>query len=153
MRSCRRFWRITFSLLRRLLSIKANDGPSPVEYDGPSHELSLQLTSIRLRQISTETLEISTTASTGHTPYLSPSAILLSLVVPTKSQPPPTVPYPVYTVSATYVHSSNGGKSLIKQEEVRIERCFGDFFDEQGKFWATGFEKFLGELEGKLMQS
>lgn len=42
---------------------------------------------------------------------------------------------------------------LIKKGEARTERCFGDFFDTQGKLGRVELEGALQALEDEAMRS
>lgn len=44
------------------------------------------------------------------------------------------------------MHSSNGGKSLIRKGEATGEKCFGELFDGQGMLWRDGVEGMVEEL-------
>ena len=103
----------------------------------------LQAPALTHSQISTEVLTVSSTATPS--PRSAPLFPFLSFLSSAAAKPP-TVPYPSYTLTVSYVHSSNGGKSLIHQSERKMEKCFGEFFDGEGTLWREGLEKELETL-------
>ncbi|KAF8741806.1 Microsomal signal peptidase 25 kDa subunit (SPC25), partial [Rhizoctonia solani] len=60
---------------------------------------------------------------------------------------------PRYVLTASYVHTANGGKSLIRKAKQTTEATFTTWFDEEGRMdevafgeWLSGFvEKLVGE--------
>jgi hypothetical protein len=44
------------------------------------------------------------------------------------------------------VHSSNGGKSLIRRHDATVERSFGEFFDSKGTLDRSAFDNLLSKL-------
>lgn len=34
---------------------------------------------------------------------------------------------------------------------MKLDRCFGEFFDQEGRFWKDGFEEMLAGLLGKAV--
>lgn len=61
--------------------------------------------------------------------------------------------YPSYTLNLNYTHSSNNGKSLIHQANATSTKCFGDFFDAEGRMCGSALEaelaRLLSEVVGK----
>ena len=55
---------------------------------------------------------------------------------------------PVYHLAVSYTHSTNGGKSLLKQFDRDVTKPFGELFDEEGRLARSELEKVLiGVLE------
>ncbi|PCH35103.1 hypothetical protein WOLCODRAFT_139742 [Wolfiporia cocos MD-104 SS10] len=62
----------------------------------------------------------------------------------------PTSP-PAYALSASFVRSTSGGKSLLGRARARSERGFHTFFDEHGIMDQEAFEHWVGELVARVM--
>lgn len=53
-------------------------------------------------------------------------------------------PYtPIYNLTFSYTHSSNGGKSLIREFKKDISKPFNEVFDEEGVLVRSELEKTL----------
>ncbi|KAK9898186.1 hypothetical protein P389DRAFT_30296 [Cystobasidium minutum MCA 4210] len=63
-------------------------------------------------------------------------------------------PYtPIYNLSFSYTHSSNGGKSLIREYKKDISKPFNEVFDEEGVLVRSELEKTLkGVIDEALGQ-
>lgn len=63
----------------------------------------------------------------------------------TKSVPP------AYTLSISYVRSTNAGKSLLAKGKTKVEQSYTLFFNEHGTMDQEAFEKWVGEaVEGAM---
>jgi len=62
---------------------------------------------------------------------------------PTKTNSTSTPPK--YTLSISYVRSTNAGKSLLAKGKTRVSQSYTSFFDEQGTMDQEAFEKWVGE--------
>jgi len=60
---------------------------------------------------------------------------------------------PQYSLSVTYVRSSNGGKSLLGKALANDARGYNAFFDGTGVMDQDRFETWVGELVGRVMES
>ena len=60
---------------------------------------------------------------------------------------------PRYRVSVSYVRSSNGGKSLLGRGQASEERPYSDFFDEEGTMDQERFERWVGVMVERVMES
>ncbi|CCM00240.1 uncharacterized protein FIBRA_02269 [Fibroporia radiculosa] len=60
---------------------------------------------------------------------------------------------PAYALGLTYVRSTSGGKSLLGRGRSKGERGYNTFFDEQGVMDQDGFERWVGEMVGRVMES
>ncbi|KAB5590783.1 SPC25 domain-containing protein [Ceratobasidium theobromae] len=58
---------------------------------------------------------------------------------------------PRYSLTATYVHTANNGKSLIRKSKESIEAPFTIWFDEEGKMDEVAFNEWLNGFVGKLV--
>lgn len=55
---------------------------------------------------------------------------------------------PIYHLAVSYTHSTNGGKSLLKQFDRDVTKPFGELFDEEGRLARSELERMLiGVLE------
>ena len=59
---------------------------------------------------------------------------------------------PAYVLSATYVQSSSGGKSLLSRGKASESRGYNAFFDENGVMAQGQFEQWVGELVERVME-
>jgi len=59
---------------------------------------------------------------------------------------------PAYVLSATYVQSSSGGKSLLSRGKASESRGYNAFFDENGVMAQGQFERWVGELVERVME-
>ncbi|KAJ3554667.1 hypothetical protein NP233_g12371 [Leucocoprinus birnbaumii] len=60
---------------------------------------------------------------------------------------------PAYTLSISYVRSTNGGKSLLAKGKTKVEKGYTAFFDEQGTMDQEAFEKWVGEAVESAMDA
>jgi len=58
---------------------------------------------------------------------------------------------PAYLLSATYVQSASGGKSLLSRGKTYESRGYNAFFDENGVMHQVAFEQWVGELVERIM--
>ncbi|TFK32326.1 microsomal signal peptidase 25 kDa subunit-domain-containing protein [Crucibulum laeve] len=58
----------------------------------------------------------------------------------------PSLTTPAYSLSLSYVRSTNGGKSLLAKGKTRSAQPYTAFFDEQGTMDQERFERWVGEL-------
>ncbi|KAF5356811.1 hypothetical protein D9756_006741 [Leucocoprinus leucothites] len=58
---------------------------------------------------------------------------------------------PAYTLSISYVRSTNAGKSLLAKGKTKVEKGYTAFFDEQGTMEQEAFEKWVGEAVESAM--
>jgi len=63
----------------------------------------------------------------------------------------PTSP-PAYALGLTYVRSTSGGKSLLGRGRGKGERGYNTFFDSRGVMDQEGFERWVGEMVGRVME-
>jgi len=70
-------------------------------------------------------------------------------IKPTKTNSTSTPP--AYTLSISYVRSTNAGKSLLAKGKTRVSRGYTAFFDEQGTMDQEAFEKWVGEAVESAM--
>lgn len=59
---------------------------------------------------------------------------------------------PAYTLSATYVQSSSGGKSLLARGKASDSKGYNAFFDENGVMHQVALEQFVGALVERVME-
>lgn len=59
---------------------------------------------------------------------------------------------PAYFLSATYVRSASGGKSLLGRGKASNQRSYNAFFDENGTMDQERFESWVTELVERVMQ-
>jgi signal peptidase complex subunit 2 len=59
---------------------------------------------------------------------------------------------PAYVLSATYVQSASGGKSLLSRGKASESKGYNAFFDENGLMAQVAFEKWVGELVERVME-
>ncbi|KAJ3570819.1 hypothetical protein NP233_g4151 [Leucocoprinus birnbaumii] len=60
---------------------------------------------------------------------------------------------PAYTLSISYVRSTNAGKSLLAKGKTKVEKGYTAFFDEQGTMDQEAFEKWVGEAVESAMDA
>ncbi|KAH9932927.1 microsomal signal peptidase 25 kDa subunit-domain-containing protein [Fomitopsis serialis] len=63
----------------------------------------------------------------------------------------PTSP-PAYSLGLTYMRSTSGGKSLLGRGRAKGDRGYNTFFDEKGVMDQEGFERWVGEMVGRVME-
>jgi signal peptidase complex subunit 2 len=59
---------------------------------------------------------------------------------------------PAYALSATYVQSASGGKSLLARGKANESRTYNAFFDEAGVMNQAVFEQWVGGLVERVME-
>ncbi|OSD05193.1 hypothetical protein PYCCODRAFT_1432946 [Trametes coccinea BRFM310] len=69
------------------------------------------------------------------------------------SRPTPSTPQtpPGYALALTYVRSAAGGKTLLGKGRAQEERPFTAFFDERGVLDQDAFERWVGDVVGRVM--
>ncbi|TFK48993.1 hypothetical protein OE88DRAFT_1663308 [Heliocybe sulcata] len=72
---------------------------------------------------------------------------LTSNTTPSSPSKPPS-----YSLSATYVRSASGGKSLLGKGKSQASRGYNEFFDVNGTMDQERFESWVTELVEKVMQ-
>ncbi|KZT00499.1 uncharacterized protein LAESUDRAFT_745812 [Laetiporus sulphureus 93-53] len=72
---------------------------------------------------------------------------LSSTSTPSTSKSPPA-----HALSVSYVRSTSGGKSLLGRGREKAERGYNTFFDENGVMDQEGFERWVAELVGRVME-
>jgi len=73
--------------------------------------------------------------------------IITSNTAPSSSSKPPA-----YSLSATYVRSASGGKSLLGKGKAQAARGYNEFFDENGTMDQGRFETWVTEVVEQVMQ-
>ncbi|CAE7211901.1 unnamed protein product [Rhizoctonia solani] len=58
---------------------------------------------------------------------------------------------PRYVLTASYVHTTNNGKSLIRKAKQSTEATFTSWFDEEGKMDQVAFGEWLSSFVEKLV--
>ncbi|CAE6501825.1 unnamed protein product [Rhizoctonia solani] len=58
---------------------------------------------------------------------------------------------PRYVLTASYVHTANNGKSLIRKAKQSTEATFTSWFDEEGKMDQVAFGEWLSSFVEKLV--
>lgn len=58
---------------------------------------------------------------------------------------------PIYSLTFSYKHSSNGGKTLISYYETELKKPFNTFFDEAGRLVRDELERELRQVPEKAM--
>ncbi|KAI0792293.1 microsomal signal peptidase 25 kDa subunit-domain-containing protein [Abortiporus biennis] len=100
------------------------------------------------KRIVTERITISSVTS-------QPSSSASSSSQSTSSQlvdlPPPTN-CPSYSISLSYIRSTNGGKSLLGKGKTITSRGYNTFFDSEGVLDQERFERWVGSAVGGLME-
>lgn len=64
-----------------------------------------------------------------------------------------TTTTPAYALSATYVQSASGGKSLLARGKASESRTYHHFFDEAGVMDQPAFEQWVGTLVERVMEN
>jgi len=59
---------------------------------------------------------------------------------------------PAYTLSLTYRRSTNAGKSLLNRGQATESRPYTAFFDDEGVLDHDHFERWVGEIVGRVME-
>ena len=69
------------------------------------------------------------------------------------AKPTPSSPSspPGYALGLAYVRSTSGGKSLLGKGRASEEHAFTEFFDEAGVMDQERFERWVGEVVGRVM--
>lgn len=62
----------------------------------------------------------------------------------------PSTP-PGYALGLSYVRSAAGGKTLLGRGRTAEERPYTAFFDERGVMDQDRFERWVGEVVGRVM--
>ncbi|GBE88723.1 hypothetical protein SCP_1401280 [Sparassis crispa] len=75
----------------------------------------------------------------------------ITLTSATKPSTPSTPP--AYALTVSYVRSTSGGKSLLGRGRAATERGYNAFFDERGVMDQAAFERWVGQLVGRVMES
>ncbi|KAL6306336.1 microsomal signal peptidase 25 kDa subunit-domain-containing protein [Sparassis latifolia] len=75
----------------------------------------------------------------------------ITLTSATKPSTPSTPP--AYALTVSYVRSTSGGKSLLGRGRAATERGYNAFFDERGVMDQEAFERWVGQLVGRVMES
>jgi len=60
---------------------------------------------------------------------------------------------PSYAISATYVQSASGGKSLLARGKTSESKTYNHFFDEAGVMDQPAFEQWVGTLVERVMEN
>ncbi|KAH9836212.1 microsomal signal peptidase 25 kDa subunit-domain-containing protein [Rhodofomes roseus] len=71
---------------------------------------------------------------------------LTSTSTPSKPSSPPA-----YSLGLTYMRSTSGGKSLLGRGRAKGDRGYNTFFDEKGVMDQEAFERWVGEMVGRVM--
>jgi len=72
---------------------------------------------------------------------------IASQTIPVKKHTPPA-----YSLSATYIQSASGGKSLLSRGKLSESRGYNAFFDEDGVMHQVAFEQWVGSLVERVME-
>lgn len=72
---------------------------------------------------------------------------LTSKTEPVKNHKPPA-----YSLSATYVQSASGGKSLLARGKANEAKAYNAFFDKNGVMDQVAFELWAGGLVERVME-
>jgi len=59
---------------------------------------------------------------------------------------------PAYSLSVSYLRSTNGGKSLLARGKTRDAQPYNQFFDEAGVMHQENFEAWVGKLVEEGME-
>jgi signal peptidase complex subunit 2 len=92
--------------------------------------------------------------STSTLTHLTPSTQIITerLTLSSQTQPARKHTPPTYTLSATYVQSSSGGKSLLARGKASESKGYNAFFDENGVMHQVVFEQWVGGLVERVME-
>lgn len=87
-----------------------------------------------------------------YSPLFDPQIITERLTINSHTEPVKKHTPPSYALSATYVQSASGGKSLLARGKASDSKTYNAFFDEAGVMNQGAFEQWVGGLVERVME-
>lgn len=103
-------------------------------------------------QTCTSTIDLYLIIVRQYLPLPSLQIITERITLTSKTEPVQNHTPPAYSLSATYLQSASGGKSLLARGKSTELQSYASFFDENGVMDQVAFEQWVGALVEKIME-